>query len=359
MIGQTISHYKIVEKLGQGGMGVVYKAEDLTLDRFVALKFLAPHLASDEDSHRRFIREAKAAATLDHPNICTVYEIGEAEGRTFISMAYVEGHSLERLISIEAFQLDDALELVQQAGGALAAAHDNGIVHRDVKPANILIGERRSGRDRQAKLVDFGLAQFAGSSKITKLGSTVGTVAYMSPEQTSGKDVDHRADIWALGVVLYRLVAGQLPFKGHYDAAILYSILNEEPEPLTGICSGVSPELERIVNKALAKDADDRYQLMDEMLADLRPAQRSGQRDARATGEGSRSEWSHVQKIFLAVCDLEPESRRQRLEELCGDNQPLRQEVERWLRYDTPDGLIDSSPSIPTQAGGGMTKLPD
>jgi serine/threonine protein kinase len=353
MIGQTISHYKIVEKLGQGGMGVVYKAEDLTLDRFVALKFLAPHLVSDEDSHKRFIREAKAAATLDHPNICTVYEIGEAEGRTFISMAYVEGHSLEQWIAKEPFRLDDALELVLQMGGALAAAHDKGIVHRDIKPANILIAERRSGKDRQPKLVDFGLAQFSNSSKITKLGSTVGTIAYMSPEQTSGKEVDHRTDIWALGVVLYRLVAGELPFKGHYDAAILYSILNEEPEPLATISSGVSHELEGIVNKALAKDPEDRYQHIDDMLADLRGAQRSGQRDARGAGEGSRSEWSRVQKIFLQVCDLEPESRRQRLEELCGDDQPLRQEVERWLRHDTPDGLIDSSPSIPTQAGGG------
>jgi eukaryotic-like serine/threonine-protein kinase len=277
MVGETISHYKIVEKLGQGGMGVVYKAEDLTLDRLVALKFLAPHLVSDEDSHRRFIREAKAAATLDHPNICTVHEIGEAEGRTFIAMAYVEGQSLEQLIAQGPFQFDEAVELALQVAGALAAAHDKGIIHRDIKPANILVAERSAGKDRQAKLVDFGLAQFAGGSKITKLESTIGTVAYMSPEQTSGKDVDHRTDIWALGVVLYRMVTGQIPFKGHYDAAILYSILNEEPEPLTAVRSEVSPELERIVNKALAKNPAERYQRMDKLMADLRAQKRGEQ----------------------------------------------------------------------------------
>ena len=277
MIGETISHYKIVEKLGQGGMGVVYKAEDLSLDRLVALKFLAPHLVSDDDSHRRFIREAKAAATLDHPNICTVHEIGEAEGRTFIAMAYVEGQSLEQLIAQGPFQIDEAVELALQVAGALAAAHDKGIIHRDIKPANILVADRSAGKDRQAKLVDFGLAQFAGSSKITKIQSTIGTVAYMSPEQTSGKDVDHRTDIWALGVVLYRMVTGQIPFKGHYDAAILYSILNEEPEPLTAVRSGVSPELERIIQKALAKEPDERYPRMDELIADLRALQRGGE----------------------------------------------------------------------------------
>jgi serine/threonine protein kinase len=276
MIGETISHYKIVEKLGQGGMGVVYKAEDLTLDRLVALKFLAPHLVSDDDSHKRFIREAKAAATLDHPNICTVYEIGEAAGQTFIAMAYVEGHSLEQLIAQGPFTIHDALEVALQVGGALAAAHAKGIVHRDIKPANILVADRTSGRDRQAKLVDFGLAQFAGGSKITKMNSTMGTVAYMSPEQTTGKEVDHRTDIWALGVVLYRMLTGQLPFKGHYDAAILYSIVNEAPEPLTTACVGVSPELEQIVNNALAKNPAERYQRIDDMLVDLRAQRRGG-----------------------------------------------------------------------------------
>ena len=287
MIGETISHYKIVEKLGQGGMGIVYKAQDLTLDRLVALKFLAPHLVSDEDSHRRFVREAKAAATLDHANICTVYEIGQAQGHTFIAMAYVEGSDLERLIAKGGLTIDDAVELALQVGGALAAAHEKGITHRDIKPANILIAERSSGKDRQAKLVDFGLAQFAGSSKITKVQSTIGTVAYMSPEQATGRDVDQRTDIWALGVVLYRMITGQFPFKGVYDAAIMYSIVNEDPEALTAVHSGASPKLEQIVDKALAKDPDERYQRMDEMLDDLRALPRDGERPTAAVNRAA------------------------------------------------------------------------
>ena len=268
MTGQTISHYKIVEKLGEGGMGVVYKAEDLKLDRFVALKFLAPHLVQDEEGHRRFQREAKAAAALEHANICTVYEIDEAGGRTFIAMAYIEGDSLETRIEAGPLKLKDALDIATQTAQGLQAAHEKGVVHRDIKPANLMI--TGAGSQQLVTIMDFGLAQFAGGSKITKPESRLGTVAYMSPEQTEGATVDHRTDIWALGVVLYEMISGQLPFKGHYDKAVLYSVMNEDPEPLSALRTGVPKELERIANKALAKNPESRYQHVGEMLVDLR-----------------------------------------------------------------------------------------
>ena len=277
MTGRTISHYQIVEKLGEGGMGVVYKAQDLKLERPVALKFLADHLVREEEARQRFVREARAAAALDHPNICTVYEIDEAGGQTFIAMAYVEGEGLNDLIAKGPLEIDDAIELAQQVASGLAAAHERGVVHRDVKPANIYTTRPGTNRPRQAKVMDFGLAQLAGSSRITKLESTIGTVAYMSPEQTEGGVVDQRTDIWALGVVLYEMLAGAVPFKGHYDQAILYSILNVPPEPLTSLRPEIPAELERIVDKALAKDPSARYQDLNEMAADLRAVQKARQ----------------------------------------------------------------------------------
>ena len=355
MIGETISHYRVVEKLGQGGMGVVYKAEDLALDRPVALKFLAPRLATDEDSRKRFIRETKAAATLDHPNICTVYEIAEAQSQIFIAMAY-EGQSLEQLARRGPLEIDEAVELALQVGQALAAAHHKGITHRDIKPSNILVAESSSGKERQAKLVDFGLAQFEGSSTITGSDPSVGTVAYMSPEQISRlllhrrtpslwlkahKQVDQRTDIWALGVVLYRLVTGRLPFRGEYDATIMYAVLNKDPEPLSAVRPGVPSELERIVSKALAKDPDERYQRMDEMLADLKVGRLDGERKASGAEEIAAPAWARVKSIFLEVCDLKPELRQQRLEELCGGNRALRREVEQWLEHDSPASIFD------------------
>jgi Tol biopolymer transport system component/predicted Ser/Thr protein kinase len=275
MIGRTLSHYRIVEKLGEGGMGIVYKAQDLKLDRPVALKFLAEHLLREEEGRQRFVREAKAAAALDHPNICTVYEIDEAEGQTFIAMAYVEGEPLNDLIAKGPLQIEDVIELGLQVASGLGAAHEKGVVHRDIKPANIYTTLAGTNRPRQAKVMDFGLAQLVGSSRITKLESTIGTVAYMSPEQTQGGVVDQRTDIWALGVVLYEMAAGSLPFKGHYDQAILYSILNVQPDPLTSLRPEVPSELERIVNKALAKDPETRYQNLDELAADLRALQKA------------------------------------------------------------------------------------
>ena len=264
MIGTTISHYRITEKLGEGGMGVVYKAEDTALDRPVALKFLAAHLVSDEDIRKRFEREAKAAAALNHPNICIVHEIDEFEGKTFIAMAFLEGEGLDKKIEAGPLKLKDALDVAIQTAKGLQAAHGKGIVHRDIKPANLMVGP-----EGHVTIMDFGLAQLADRSKLTRLDETMGTVTYMSPEQTYGADIDHRSDIWSLGVVIYEMVTGQQPFKGHYDKAVMYSITSEEPEPMTALRTGVPMELELLVNKCLAKDAGKRYQSTADMVVDL------------------------------------------------------------------------------------------
>jgi Tol biopolymer transport system component/predicted Ser/Thr protein kinase len=267
--GESIGPYRILSELGRGGMGVVYKAEDTRLERTVALKFLAPHLVADPEIRARFTREAKAAATLNHPNICTVYEIEEIQGRTFISMAYIDGQGLDELIARGPLKLAEALDIAAQAGEGLAEAHSQGIVHRDVKPGNIMIrSKERSGT--QAIIMDFGLARLVRRSTLTRIGTRVGTVIYMSPEQTEGSKVDHRSDVWALGVVLYEMICGLSPFRGEYDEAVLYSILNEDPEPLTGVRSGLPVELDWIVSKALAKLPQERYQSVEEFVTDLR-----------------------------------------------------------------------------------------
>ena len=264
MTGGTISHYRIAEKIGEGGMGVVYKAEDTKLERTVALKFLAAHLLADEESRRRFEREAKAAAALSHPNICTIHEIDEVEGKTFLALEFVEGESLEKKIDRGPVALKEALDIGRQVAGGLSAAHDKKIVHRDIKPGNLLITP-----DGRAKILDFGLALLTEGSKITQLDTTLGTVAYMSPQQAQGVKVDHRADVWALGCVLYEMVCGQRPFRGEYDQALLYEIVHEEPEPLTGLRTGVPVELEFMIGKCLAKDAEQRYQNTADMIVDL------------------------------------------------------------------------------------------
>ena len=204
MVGRTISHYKITDKLGEGGMGVVYKAEDAKLERTVALKFLAGHLISDADVRKRFEREAKAAAALNHPNICTVHEIDEFEGKTFIAMAFLEGEGLDKKIEAGPLKLKDALDIAIQTVNGLQAAHGKKVVHRDIKPANLMVGP-----DGHITIMDFGLAQLADRSKLTRMDETMGTVTYMSPEQTYGAEVDHRSDIWSLGVVIYEMVTGQ------------------------------------------------------------------------------------------------------------------------------------------------------
>ncbi len=272
MIGNTISHYKITEKLGSGGMGIVYKAQDLKLDRFVALKFLPPHMTSSEEEKQRFIHEAKAASSLDHNNICAIHEIDETEdGQLFISMAYYEGETLKNKIEqAQLLSVDEILDIVIQIAQGLAKAHAKDIVHRDIKPANILITE-----DRHIKIVDFGLAKLSGLTLLTKEGTTLGTVAYMSPEQTQGTEVDHRADIWAFGVLLYEMLAGDRPFKGDYEQAVMYSIMNDDPEPIRKLNPAVPPELQQIVNRALQKNPESRYSSVAKMLKDLQGYQDS------------------------------------------------------------------------------------
>ena len=266
MIGKTISHYKILEKLGGGGMGAVYKAEDTKLKRIVALKFLPPEWSRDQGSKERFAHEAQAASALQHNNICTIHEIDEtSDGQMFICMDFYEGATLKKKIDNGPLPLEKAIDTATQIAQGLGCAHEAGIVHRDIKPANVMI----TNRD-EVKILDFGLAKLAGRTKLTKEDTTLGTVAYMSPEQAQGVEVDHRGDIWALGAVLYEMVTGRQPFAGDYEQAVVYSIMNEEPEPVTGLRTGVPLELERIASKALAKKPDERYQHVDEMIVDLK-----------------------------------------------------------------------------------------
>jgi serine/threonine-protein kinase len=257
--------YRIIELLGRGGMGVVYKAEDIKLKRTVALKFLAPELTREKEAKERFILEAQAASSLNHSNICTIHEIDESDGQMFIVMAYIEGRSLREQITQGPLKLEEALGLAAQIAAGLHEAHEKGIIHRDIKSSNIMIDDKG-----QAIIMDFGIAKLAGETKITRTGTTVGTVAYMSPEQARGEKVDHKTDIWSLGVVLYDMVIGQLPFKGDHDQAVIYSILNENPEPMTALRTGIPMELERIVSKALQKDPSLRYQHTDDLLVDLK-----------------------------------------------------------------------------------------
>jgi serine/threonine protein kinase/Tol biopolymer transport system component len=265
MIGKTISHYKILEKLGEGGMGIVYKAEDTKLKRIVALKFLKPQSLGSIEDKARFLHEAQAAASLDHPNICTIYAIEETEGNTFIAIAYLEGESLKEKIQKGPLKIEEALDITIQIADGLHQAHQKGIVHRDVKSGNIMITALGL-----VKVMDFGLARLAGRTTITETGTTLGTPGYMSPEQARGEKVDNRTDIWSLGVVIYEMITGKLPFRGDYQEAVIYSILNEQPEPPTALRTGVPMELEKIVSKALAKKPEERYQRLDELLVDVR-----------------------------------------------------------------------------------------
>ncbi len=266
MIGKTISHYRITEKLGEGGMGVVYKAEDTKLKRSVALKFLPRELTLDADAKERFAREAQAASALDHPNICTIHEIDETDdGQMFICIACYEGQTVGEKIEDGPLQMEEALDITTQVAEGLQEAHRRGIVHRDIKPANIIVTP-----DGLVKIMDFGLAKLAGQTKLTRVGATVGTVAYMSPEQARGEDVDHRTDIWSLGVVLYEMLTGRTPFMGEHEQTVIYSILNNEPEPVTRLRPDIPAELVSIVNRALASIPDSRYCDVGAMLNDLK-----------------------------------------------------------------------------------------
>ena len=282
MIGSTLSHYRITAELGRGGMGIVYRAEDTKLDRTVALKLLPPHALASDDDRARFQREARAAAKLHHPHIASIFEIGEAaivpEGadpavvaastsadvRPFIAMEFVDGESLAARVARGPLKLDEAVRIASQIADALGAAHEAGIVHRDVKSGNVMLTSKG-----EAKVLDFGLAQTAASTKLTRMGSTLGTVAFMSPEQARGEEVDRRSDLWSLGIVLYEMIAGRLPFIADYEQAALYGILNEDPEPLTAVRTGVPMELEAVVSKLLRKEARLRYQSAGDLVADL------------------------------------------------------------------------------------------
>jgi serine/threonine protein kinase/Flp pilus assembly protein TadD len=264
MIGNTVSHYKILEKIGEGGMGIVYKAADTSLTRFAALKFL-PNVGADEEEKKRFIQEARAASSIEHKNICTVYEIGETkDGKVFIALAYYDGITLKKKIQKGALKIQEAFDILIQAAEGLAKAHGQGITHRDIKPANMMITN-----DGVVKILDFGLAKLNGQSGLTVAGTTLGTTAYMSPEQASGAIIDHRTDIWSLGAVLYEMLTGELPFKAEHDSAIIYMIINEELMPPSSLDLKIPHQLDIFISKMMAKDPNKRFQNMGELIKNL------------------------------------------------------------------------------------------
>jgi serine/threonine protein kinase len=265
MIGKVFSHYKIMQKLGEGGMGAVYLAEDTELRRKVALKFLPEDYINKPEIKARFKREAQAAAALNHPNIITIYEVGEAKEHSFIAMEYVEGKSLRELIDAKEIPFEKALKIFLQVCDGLSFAHQHGIIHRDIKPANIMVD--KYGR---VKVLDFGLAKYKGLTRLTREGTTMGTPHYMSPEQATSQVIDHRSDIYSLGVVLYELLSGKLPFVGDYEAAILYAIVHQKPTPITKYRPDISRKIQQVIDKALEKDVQSRYQRIEDMLADLK-----------------------------------------------------------------------------------------
>jgi len=277
--------YRIFEEIGAGGMGVVYKAEDIKLKRSVALKFLPPNLMDSPDLKERFLIEAQAAAALSHPNICVIHEIGESEGRPYIAMEYVEGETLRDRVRKGSLEPGEAVDIVNQVASGLAEAHGKGIIHRDVKSANIMVTAKG-----QAKVMDFGLAKLRGGSSLTRTQTTLGTVAYMSPEQARGEELDQRTDIWSLGVVLYELLSGKLPFKGDHDQTVIHSILHKPPKPPSKVRPDLPSGLDEIVFKSLVKNTGNRYQSMEEVRGDL-----------AAVAEGLRPLKARLPRTFLGI----------------------------------------------------------
>jgi TolB-like protein/predicted Ser/Thr protein kinase len=297
MIGKTVSHYTILEELGRGGMGEVYLAEDTRLHRKVALKFLPTGFTRDAEAKERFMHEARAASKLDHPNICNVHEIDETDdGRIFICMAYYEGEPLKDKLGPGPLGLEKAIDTAVQIGEGLARAHESGITHRDIKPANIMVTDRG-----EVKIVDFGLAKLGGTTKLTKAGTKLGTVEYMSPEQARGAGVDHRTDIWSLGVVLYQMIVGRPPFMREYEQAVMYAIMNDDPEPVTALRTGVPREIDRILGKALAKNPEERYQVVSDLLVDLRAVRRQIEAGHRAPRPAGPRERGNRKWIYIAA----------------------------------------------------------
>ncbi len=294
MIGTTISHYTILEKLGEGGMGVVYKARDATLDRVVALKFLPVSSKATEVDRARFMQEARTAAALNHPNICTIYNIEEHDDRQFIVMEYVDGETLHARIGRQpSLAVDEVAAFAEQIGEALHDAHSHGIIHRDIKSENIMVNSKN-----QIKVMDFGLAKLKDSIRLTRLLSTVGTLGFMAPELIQGEDADARSDVFSFGVVMYEMLAGRLPFRGEHDAAIIYSIVNEEPQPLAEPVSPIASSLQKVIMNCLVKEPANRYQAVSEILADLQGDTTGKERPTKEASEI----WSRLkQKKSLLV----------------------------------------------------------
>src|SRR5215216_1119264 len=274
-MSRTISHYRLEEEIGQGGMGRVYKAYDLTLDRTIVLKLLAAELTADEDSRKRFLREARLASALDHPNICTIYEIAEADSQYFIAMQYTPGKTLKKFISAKPLSLESLLSIALQVGDGLAAAHAKGIIHRDIKSSNIIISPRG-----QAKVLDFGLAKLLNEKgrsasiepqqdELTRMGAPLGTPSYMSPEQAKGERADHRSDIYSFGVVLYEMATGKLPFRGQTSVDVMHAVLHQAYKPVRESNDKLPEPLAAIIDRAMARGTGDRYQSVPQMLEDL------------------------------------------------------------------------------------------